>query len=135
MVWKILLKSQVDNTTIDRVTLDNLNKTNSNYIIYDYLLGKKYLNDELQKYAKCWSMQTQENITLEEYLKLFSNLYKIMDVVKLRDFQYRLLLGKIFTNDILFRWGKKESNIWEYCLKSREGRTTTTSRLVRWNSD
>ena len=37
-------------------------------------------------------------------MSLFKRLYKMTSVTKLRNFQYRLLLGKIFTNSILYKW-------------------------------
>ena len=50
--------------------------------------------------------------------KSFKDLYKITDNVKLRNFQYRLLLGKIFSNDILYKWKIVESPNYDRCRLS-----------------
>ena len=43
--------------------------------------------------------------SFEDYLKMFCIANRISIRVKLRSFQYRILLHKIFTNDTLYRWG------------------------------
>ena len=40
--------------------------------------------------------------------------------VKLRDFQYRLLLGKVITNVDLFEWNLKEDPLCTFCERSCE---------------
>ena len=54
----------------------------------------------------------------DEYIKNFANIYIIMEKVKLRNFQYRLLLNKIFTNNILAKWKivQSEIDLCELCL-------------------
>ena len=49
------------------------------------------------------------NVTLEDFLRCFDNLYKITNVTKLRDFQYRLLHKRIPTNKELKKWGIVQS--------------------------
>ena len=55
-------------------------------------------------YVKYW-FNVDPHSTMQEYIKNFARLYKITSITKLRNFQYRLLLHKIFTNDTLFKWG------------------------------
>ena len=54
--------------------------------------------------------QHEINITQDQYLDSFKGLYECTNVTKFRDFQYRLLLGKIVNNENLFKWGLKESD-------------------------
>ena len=42
-------------------------------------------------------------------------MYLTTQDVKLRNFQYRLLLNKIFTNDTLYKWKIVHSPLCEYC--------------------
>ena len=51
----------------------------------------------------------------EFYEKCFTNINRTTSVVKLRDFQYRLLHNRIFCNDKLVYWGKVHSNICDFC--------------------
>ena len=53
--------------------------------------------------------------TIETFINAMRYLYKITWVTKLRSFQYRLLMGKIFTNDILYKWKVKPSPNCEFC--------------------
>ena len=51
--------------------------------------------------------QTQFSIKIFE--QSFQNMYKITNVVKLRDFQYRLLHKRVPSKKELFRWKIKKS--------------------------
>ena len=118
-MWKIILKSKVEN--IQRITMETLKNNNANRIIYNSLLNKKYGNKlPITKYANNWFDRLHTNYDLEKYRELFRNIYTLTNKVKLRDFQYRLLLGKIFANDVLFHWKVKTSNICEYCEKTKQ---------------
>ena len=55
------------------------------------------------------------NLTYQNYKKLFKELYKITQVTKLRNFQYRLLLGKIYTNSMLYKWHLVDSTNCNLC--------------------
>ena len=59
-------------------------------------------------------------VNLVEFKKFFENIRLVMDVVRYRDFQYRLLHNKIFCNDILMHWGKVTSNICNLCHKEKQ---------------
>ena len=63
-----------------------------------------------------WCNQLQlEN--LSEFKKCFSRINKITNIVKLRNFQFRLLHNKIFCNNVLSHWGVVPNNCCEYCEK------------------
>ena len=52
---------------------------------------------------------------MNEFFKLFRKIEITTSWVKLRDFQYRLLLGKIFANDVLYKWKIKNSAECDWC--------------------
>ena len=58
-------------------------------------------NQQTEMYTKICKYITCE---YEEFVKAFQDLYRITDVVKLRDFQFRLLNNAIFTNNRLYHW-------------------------------
>ena len=52
--------------------------------------------------------------------KLFRSLIKVTPIVKLRDFQFRLLRNKIFCNNVLYHWKKSDTQICDLCKKSKQ---------------
>ena len=52
--------------------------------------------------------------------KGFIHLYKITNVTKLRNFQYRLLHNKIFCNNILYHWKKVASQKCDWCTCAKQ---------------
>ena len=62
----------------------------------------------------------QKEYCEEKYLTLFRNLYIISKDTKLRNFQYRLLLGKIFPNNVLAKWKIVTDASCEWCGKLQD---------------
>ena len=62
--------------------------------VYDLLIEN---HRALSKYHNRW-LENQMYIDYEVYRKLFGNLHQTVKNAKYKDFQYRLLLGKIITN-------------------------------------
>ena len=60
------------------------------------------------------------SIKYDDYRHLFIILHKAVQNVKLKAFQYRLLLGKIVTNIDLKCWGKTDSDLCSLCKKLPE---------------
>ena len=56
----------------------------------------------------------------------FRNIYLTTKTTKLRSFQYRLLLSKIYCNDILYKWKLVSSESCEYCKADNQ----TTQHLL-----
>ena len=67
-----------------------------------------------------WQKKLNLQMAYDGYTILFTNLYKLRDSVKLIDFQYRLLFGKIFVNDTLFHWKIILSNICDICHAEKQ---------------
>ena len=82
--------------------------------IYNTLLNTKYTKS-IAKYWNSWCEKLTCEDSYTEFCRHFQKLYKITQVTKLRNFQYRLLLGKVFTNDILYKWKIKDSTKCEWC--------------------
>ena len=83
---------------------------------YNLLISE---NDQISKYFTRW---IDEGIPLdfECYTKGFASIRKITRSTKLRDFQYRLLLNKIITNDKLYEWQLTDCLLCMFCKNHRE---------------
>ena len=52
--------------------------------------------------------------------KAFENLYKVTNITKYRDFQYRLLVNNIYTNERLYHWKIKNSKKCDFCIAENQ---------------
>ena len=84
-------------------------KTRICKLIYSHLMSYDVINDAV------WRWRTKLTIAHSDMVSAFKNLKKISKVVKLQDFQFRLLHNKIPTNDVLYHWGVKKDQKCEYC--------------------
>ena len=117
--WKMLLKGKRENQTkLERLNVKTLcqSKKTSSYV---YQFIAKSNATTVMKYKCTWENKLSIDITQDEYLRLFMTNYKTTRVTKLRNFQYRLLLLKVFTNDILYKWKIKNSNECDFCDKKQ----------------
>ena len=73
----------------------------------------------LLKYRNRWASQGYD-IDYVEYQESFARIYKCCKTTKFRDFQYRLLLGKLVTNRDLYDWGVVLSDRCTFCKTSPE---------------
>ena len=84
-------------------------------LIYNFIINNIEAYD-IYRYAKKWCESMNVIGGLEDFYKLFGNIGKISNNnVKLRDFQYRLLLGKIYTNTTLYKWKIVDTKKCDYC--------------------
>ena len=65
-------------------------------------------------------MQKKVAISKKEYIEVFANINKCTHMVKYRDFQYRLLVNAIFTNDRLYYWKKVDSQMCNFCNTTKQ---------------
>ena len=79
--------------------------------IYNILAANNF---EFLKKA-CLKMQKYCIVNISEMSTAFNAIRKTTNITKYRDFQYRLLIGAIYTNDRLFYWKKTDSVNCEYC--------------------
>ena len=94
----------------------NLYDTWGGTVKISHLAYEKYIEDNqaLRRYFNRWVEQGY-TLTYEDYQKLFANIYKKTKIVKYRDFEYRLLLGKIVTNKELYEWKIKDNANCSFC--------------------
>ena len=92
--------------------------------MYNMLINEELL---VLKYFEDWG--TTENIQFdwETYIDAFKELTVCTKVSKFRDFQYRLLLGKIINNKMLYKWKIVDS---EMCTLCNDCIESTTHLLV-----
>ena len=110
--WKTLLREnelgETQPTLFD--ILSDMNPKQITRYVYDKIIDDKpYLN----KYFQRWN-DVGVVFCYEDYVKAFSNLSTIK-ITKYEDFQYRLLLKKIVTNEDLYDWGLKDSPECSFC--------------------
>ena len=72
------------------------------------------------KYFTRWQEAGLLLVDYDTYLGCFKRLYMCTKSVKLRNFQYRLLLNKIVTNHELLNWGLKDNDLCTFCQKEKE---------------
>ena len=73
----------------------------------------------VRKYRARWA-DAGLNVDIEMYVKAFLKIKQMTNVVNLRDFQYRLLLGKLVTRELLLQWGKTDDALCNFCKKENE---------------
>ena len=114
--WKLLLKENNDLGINEKhVTIEILTQKNYGKTIYNKMIERKCIDTDLNPYKERWETKTDFCTTMNEYLELFKDIYKLTSSVKLQNFQYRLLLNKIFTNDTLAHWKIVPNNLCEIC--------------------
>ena len=111
-LWKFMLKTPnlIDEHTPPHESLGNLKKLSN--IVYKEKTKDKEL---IRKCVFTWKSKASVESDMERFKTEFKRVYSLTSVVRLRDFQLRLLHNKIFCNDILRHWGIKSSNACEFC--------------------
>ena len=88
-------------------------------LIYN-IVNVNFYNTSIANYQNNWEKYVEEQIEFEYFQRLFVDNLEIKKWVKLYDFQYRLLLGKIFTNYILKKWKVVNSAECEFCKDPKQ---------------
>ena len=119
--WKSKLEGIDDNETCEDQLLIELKtcKLNRNKKIYEKLVSDQSV---LFKYANRW-LERGLVFDLDRYITAFNSNMLCNKIIKYRDFQYRLLLGKIVLNVDLYAWGIIETDKCEFCKRSTETMT------------
>ena len=76
--------------------------------------------EAIVKCAKIWNQFLGEEYDQDLPKAAFRNLYSLTKIVKLRNFQYRLLHNKIFCNNVLFYWHKTTSQECDFCEEAKQ---------------
>ena len=116
--WKALLREEVmgEPTRLLYNELVNVAPQTRNRKIYGQLIDS---DTDWLKYYHRWVERGLEMDT-ELYRSAFQQLYPATEVTKFRDFQYRLILGKIVTNSDLLSWGITEHSNCTLCENGNE---------------
>ena len=115
--WKFFIKTDgLIDSNVNKFQMIHKQKKATQIIYFDMI----QTDSVLRKVERIWYNKADIHDTVDDYQKHFRNIYIMTDVTKLRDFQYRLLLNKIFCNDILVHWKKMESNICNICHKEKQ---------------
>ena len=116
--WKTLLRTGVreDQHVVKLYERLTKNPKTATKIIYNSFIAKKV---NLTKYIERLEKQGF-TFDYEMYSKSFLNLRGLTKVTKLRDFQYRLLLGKIILNVDLFDWNISPTDQCSFCEEEEE---------------
>ena len=118
----VLWRSFLNEGTVFHDLSDNLyaimrTEKNITKEIYDILISDE---TKVLKYAKYWVQSCNFDFDAAEYRYFFKIIKCVTKETKLRDFQYRLNLNKIFTNVILKKWGITESDSCTFCQEEKE---------------
>ena len=116
--WRTLLKTQLPDETLERPHIEKL-MTLKKPVAYFYEYIVRLDEFEVLFPYLVRFQQYVVSISMREYCNLFKNVYKITNVVKLRNFQYRLLLFKIFSNRHLYHWKIRVTDCCDYCNESQ----------------
>ena len=113
-MWRILIRDGEDSMqTSANIELSKLCSQCPTQYVYNYVIDKSHVN--VYKYKEKWETFLSTFIDVEEYYNAFKGLYQITHITKYRNFQFRLLLNKIFVNDRLAKWKIKSTTACEYC--------------------
>ena len=77
---------------------------------------KQLLSKKIQR----WEFELKVEISYEQFMCFYKEIFKVTNVPKLRSFQYRLLHRAIITNVHLFRWQLRNNNLCSFCNKDKE---------------
>ena len=92
----------------------SVQKRKVDYMYKNVIAAKSMKNIEYDKMSR--KIELEKN----EYVQAFKNIYKVTNVTKYRDFQYRLLVDAIHTNDRLYYWKKVTSQQCEICGMAKQ---------------
>ena len=70
--------------------------------------------------GRSWHKILGDHYNHHAHEKAFRAIYQVTNVIKLRNFQFRLLHNKIFCNNILFHWKKVPSQECEFCVEPKQ---------------
>ena len=113
-LWRFALKSEllIDDSVPKYLKWKIFEATSISRTVYHNLTDSE---SALISSGKIWRNKLNNNFDLERHMCAFKNIYAVTNIVKLRNFQYRLLHNKIFCNDILFHFKCSSSQKCDFC--------------------
>ena len=70
--------------------------------------------------ARKWSKLLGTRYDWRIHQQSFKNLYKVTNIMKLRNFQFRLLHNIIFCNNVLYHWKLKDTQMCDFCKNEKQ---------------
>ena len=102
---------------MDHVCIENyVTSKQPNRYIYNTIISK-YAIEQMQSYLQYYNTCI-DKLSWDDYMLSFRNLYKITQITSLRSFQYRCLIGKIFTRVTLYKWKISSTAECMYCYEA-----------------
>ena len=121
-MWKIILKDTNSDGMIGSRNVkltELLTSKKTGRLLYTWL-NRKIPSNKIVQYAQNWFEKLHMNGGYDNFLQLLHRNYAITNNIKLRNFQYRLFIGKIFTNDTLHKWGIVDSELCNLCGQHKQ---------------
>ena len=114
--WRKLLKNveEIEIEIAHETLYEKLsNCTKPTKFVYSSLVDKcpKHMYKMFDKFCRMIDVQLE----FETYQNAFINIKKFTNIAKYRDFQYRVLTNRVFTNDRLFYWQKADTQGCNIC--------------------
>ena len=116
--WRMYVKNITTPTECKTTTLYSKIKLQKQIVKKIYKIKINDNDMEIRKAYKKFHKHVQ--VEFEQYYHAFIDIRKCTDITKYRDFQYRLLVNAIHTNNRLYYWGKVSSTTCEYCYKEKQ---------------
>ena len=123
MLWKSIINME-DLLSTEKIMHETI-ATNKKpvLVVYNYSIDLP-TDSNMLKYVRYFNKIHGVNpISITDLYCYMKMIYKITSVSKLRDFQYRLLLGKIFTNDTLYKWKIVKTEKCNLCNNAKQDNT------------
>ena len=113
--WLFLMQKELID---DHISLREFIGNTKNFTKIAY----RMLNEKHKSYLSARKLQKKlqgdYNATLQE--TAFKNVYKVTNVTKLRNFQFRLLYNTVYCNNILYYWRKKPNQNCDFCNEPKQ---------------
>ena len=121
--WKVQLQQDQNHTNQMNGDLIELVKTKPKVRnwAYNMILKCTYNHEDLARVK--WNAELGVHMGIEEWKALRKSNYNITLSIKLRDFQYRVLLYKLTTNLLRHKWYPEISELCTFCTKDSESIT------------
>ena len=114
--WKFLLQNE--NLIDDFVPMvELLERKNVTKLLYRRLIP----SDTALKNSACkWATHLNNLFDYSEHVEALQNIYQITNVTKLLNFQFKLLHGIVFCNNILYYWKFSSTQLCDFCQQSKQ---------------
>ena len=115
--WKFCINTEdLIDTHIPKYVQIKDQKNVSRWVYHDKLAT----NAALRYCCTTWYKKEGLRDDINDFRQHFVNIKKVTNIIKLQDFQYRLLHNKIFCNDVLVYWKKVSTNVCNICKREKQ---------------